>query len=296
MAQSGDDQTQRLKPFIKWAGGKARLVPEILARLPESIDTYYEPFVGGAAVFFALAARKRFKRAVLSDLNTELVDVYRAVKGNVRDVVLKLEEHRQGHGKDYYYQMRSVDPGTLNRAERAARIIYLNKTCYNGLYRVNRAGQFNVPMGRYVNPAICDEPLLRAASRALHGVQLEVLDFQQACERPVPGDAVYFDPPYVPVSRTASFTAYHSTDFVEADHRRLASLLLDLKKKGVSAALSNSDTELTRELFERRGLKSERVKMNRSINSTCDGRGEVSELLVSNQVVRARAVRPRSKP
>lgn len=288
MAQSGDDQAQRLKPFIKWAGGKARLAPAVLARLPESIDTYYEPFVGGAAVFFALATRKRFKRAVLSDLNGDLVDVYRAVKGNVRDVVLKLQDHASSHGEEHYYAVRQLNSKDLNRTERAARIIYLNRTCYNGLYRVNRAGQFNVPMGRYVNPTVCDEPLLRAVSRVLRGVTLDVVDFEQACEQPRPGDAIYFDPPYVPVSKTANFTAYHSTDFVEADHRRLASLLLTLKKRGIPAALSNSDTELTRELFERRGLETERVWMTRSINSSFDGRGEVAELLVSNQVVKSR--------
>lgn len=299
MPQSGDEQPRRLKPpvqkslalkpFVKWAGGKSRLVPSILARLPESIGTYYEPFVGGAAVFFALAQRKRFKRAVLSDLNAELVDVYRAVKSNVKDVVSLLSEHAERHDSDHYYAVRKADPKSLNRSERAARLIYLNKTGYNGLYRVNRAGQFNVPLGRYTNPTVCDEPLLRAASRVLRGVQLEVVDFEQACAEPSPGDAVYFDPPYVPLSKTSSFTAYHSTDFGEADHRRLAEQLSTLKKKRIAAVLSNSDTALTRELFERRGLDTERVWMTRSINSSSTGRGEVAELLVSNQIVTPRS-------
>lgn len=293
MPRSGEEQPQRasapaLKPFVKWAGGKSRLVPSILAKLPESIETYYEPFVGGAAVFFALAQRKRFKRAVLSDLNAELMDVYRAVKGNVKDLVVLLSEHAKSHDSDHYYEVRKTDPKSLNRSERAARLIYLNKTGYNGLYRVNRAGQFNVPLGRYTNPTVCDEPQLRAASRALRGVQLDVADFEQACEESTPGDAVYFDPPYVPLSKTASFTAYHNSEFGEAAHRRLAEVLSTLKKRRVAAVLSNSDTELTRQLFERRGLDTDTVKMTRSINSSSSGRGEVTELLVSNQIVRPR--------
>ncbi len=273
-----------LRPILKWAGGKSRLLPAILARLPDRIETYFEPFAGGAAVFFAVCAERRFRRAVLSDVNAELMDVYRGVKRDVASVVTLLGEHQRRHDQEYYYEVRQAAPGPMDLVERAARLIYLNKTGYNGLYRVNRAGQFNVPFGRYKNPNICDEERLRAAARALRHVTLETLDFEQLCEQPAPGDAVYFDPPYVPLSKTASFTAYHSSEFGEREHRRLAQTLGRLKRRRVAAVLSNSDTALTRELYDKRGFATERVWMARPINSKVAGRGGVAELLVTNRV------------
>ena len=283
MAPAVEERTP-LRPILKWAGGKSKLLPQILAKLPEEIGTFYEPFVGGGAVFFALANQRRFARAVISDLNGDLVEVYRGVKANVKGVIVLLQEHALRHGRDHYYDTRGVDVSRLDRCERAARLIYLNKTGYNGLYRVNRSGQFNVPFGRYKNPTICDEPRLRAASRALKGVQILHGDFEQSCASAEPGDAVYFDPPYVPLSRTASFTAYHSEEFGEAQHRKLAKTFLDLKRRKVRAVLSNSDTELTRDLYDRRSFEAERVWMARAINSKSSKRGDVQELLVSNRV------------
>jgi DNA adenine methylase len=272
---------------VKWAGGKSRLVSSILERLPATIETYHEPFVGGGAVFFALASQQRFRHAVLCDVNAELVDVYRGVKGDVKSVVALLSEYRTRHSLETYYETRQIDPNTLSLTERAARLIYLNKTGYNGLYRVNRSGQFNVPFGRYKNPAICDEERLRAAARALKGVTIRVSDFETTCEQAKPGDAVYFDPPYVPLSKTASFTAYHSDVFGPDEHRRLASTFKRLSRHRVAAVLSNSDTEFTRELYDRRPFFFETVLMGRSINSKSTARGNVAEILVSNRKPRS---------
>lgn len=266
-----------IRPVLKWAGGKSRLVPKILVRLPENIETYYEPFVGSAAVFFALRTRGSFKRAVLSDRNRELIDVYRALKRDVAAVMTVLKKY--SYDRDVYYQVRSTDPKTLDLFERAARTIYLNKTGFNGLYRVNRAGEFNVPFGRYTNPNICDEPRLRSAARALKGVKLTVSDFEKACAEAGPGDAVYFDPPYLPVSKTSNFTAYHSEAFEMAEHERLAEVFSGLVKRGVCVALSNSDTTATRRLFK--GYKTERILVSRPINSKTTKRGDVAEILVS---------------
>lgn len=274
------------RPILKWAGGKARLVSMILERLPERIETYREPFVGGGAVFFALAARKRFRRAVLCDLNADLVGVYRGVKRNVSGVVELLREYDRRHSKQTYYETRDIDPATLDLIERAARIIYLNKTGYNGLYRVNQSGRFNVPFGRYKNPAICDEQRLRAAARALRGVKLDVADFEEACEEATAGDAVYFDPPYVPRSRTANFTAYHSEAFGEREHERLARVFRRISRRKVAAVLSNSDTPATRELYEERSFHVGTVMVARPINSKSGARGGVPELLVTNRSAR----------
>lgn len=275
---------ERFRPILKWAGGKARLLPAILPLLPERIETYYEPFVGGAAVFFALASERRFRRAVLSDLNAELVDVYRGIKKDVEAVVRLLEQYRKKHDADLYYRTRELQPQQLDLVERAARLIYLNKTGYNGLYRVNRAGQFNVPFGSYANPAICDAERLRATAVALRarGVKLEVCDFASVTERAQPGDAVYFDPPYAPRSTTANFTSYHSQAFGKAEHERLAATLEALTERGVRTVLSNSDTRFTRQLYDRRRYGVQKVLVARPINSKSSARGRVGELLIDN--------------
>lgn len=276
------DESVRLRPILKWAGGKSRILDEILERLPEDIATYYEPFVGGAAVFFALASTGRFRRAVLSDLNRDLVDVYKGVKKDVDAVIQLLEDYRRRHSEETYYATRELDPKELALEERAARLIYLNKTGYNGLYRVNRSGQFNVPFGRHTNPGICDEPRLRAAARALRRVSLQVRDFAEAVAEAAPGDAVYFDPPYVPISKTASFTAYHKDTFGPEEHQRLADTFLALTRRGVRAVLSNSDTRETRGLYKHPHVTVDKVLVPRPINSKSSARGNVGELLVSN--------------
>jgi DNA adenine methylase len=284
MALSGAVSSARLRPILKWAGGKTRLVPAILGKLPSQIGTYYEPFVGGAAVFFALAAEKRFKRAVLADKNRELIDVYKGVKADVDGVIRLLRDYARRHDEDTYYATRELSPESLDLAQRAARLLYLNKTGYNGLYRVNRSGQFNVPFGRYTNPTICNEPRLRAAAGALNarGVSIKVADFERASARAEPGDAVYFDPPYVPLTKTASFTGYHSESFGPDEHQRLADTFAALTKRKVAAVLSNSGGRETRRLYESRGVELESVLVTRPINSKATARGAVPELIVSN--------------
>jgi DNA adenine methylase len=267
-------------PFLKWAGGKGQLQDLILRRLPLRIACYFEPFVGGGAIFFALAAQKRFRRAVLADRNAPLIDCYRAVRDEVESVIRELRKHR--YEKEYFYEVRAIDPETLDLAARAARIIFLNRTCFNGLYRVNRSGRFNVPFGRYVNPTLCNAEGLRAASAALQGVELVTADFEEVLASARPGDAVYFDPPYFPLSATSSFTAYDPYPFRAEDHRRLARVHRSLGERGVFALLSNSDCPFTRALFE--GLPVETVRASRAINSVATRRKKISELLVGNLV------------
>lgn len=265
------------RPILKWAGGKTQLLPEILQRLPSVIDTYYEPFVGGAAVFFALAAEGRFKRAVLSDKNPELVGLYRCIQRDVEGVIRALASYRYDE-REYYRVRDSKLP--RSPTARAARLIFLNKTGYNGLYRVNRAGQFNVPFGRYKNPTICDAVNLRAAARALRSAELEVGDFASLSRHARKGDAVYFDPPYVPLSKTANFTAYDRHAFELTDHERLAAAFADLSERGIAALLSNSDTRVTRVLFA--PFHIDTVTVARAINSNAKKRGPVAEILVSS--------------
>jgi DNA adenine methylase len=263
-------------PFLKWAGGKRQILPDILRRLPGRCATYYEPFLGGGAVFFALAARGAFRRAVLGDRNADLVDAYLGVHDDAEGVIARLT--RMPHSASFFYRLRAQDPRALSPAHRAARIIYLNRTCYNGLYRVNRAGRFNVPFGRYENPRILDRENLRAVSRALRGTALRTGDFEAIVARARPGDVVYFDPPYVPLSATASFTAYDRKAFGPDEQRRLARVMEALRRRGVYAVLSNSDVPVTRALY--RGFPLDTVRVRRAINSRPDRRGPISELLV----------------
>lgn len=277
--------TSVARPLLKWAGGKRQLLEAIRRRLPDEIHTYYEPFVGGGAVFFSLAMEKRFKRAVLSDQNSELIETYTAVRDDVESVIRELRKFR--HSEEDYYKVRAAQP--RSPARRAARMIYLNRTGYNGLYRVNRSGKFNVPYGRYVRPNICDEERLFAVSEALAGVRLQVADFEETVKRAKAGDVVYFDPPYVPVSPTARFAEYHHTAFGDAEHERLADLFGQLWNSGVHAVLSNSDTPRTRKLYS--AYVHEFVSARRSINSAPGGRGATSELLVYGAAsITARAI------
>ncbi|HTB57289.1 MAG TPA: DNA adenine methylase [Polyangia bacterium] len=271
-------------PFLKWAGGKRQLLPRILGLAPARIDTYYEPFVGGGAVFFALAAEKRFTRAVLGDANPELVNCYQTVRDDVEAVIAELRKHRNTPAA--YYRVRAKDPARLSNAERAARVIYLNRCGYNGLYRVNSGGQFNVPFGRYAQPNICDVSRLTAASQALRqNVEVVLGDFRQMLEGCQPGadDFVYLDPPYVPLSRTSSFTAYAQRAFGPEDQRRLADALVALSRNSVPAVLSNSYCRTTLQLYA--GLKHQKVPARRAINSVGRGRGPVSEILVRTAAI-----------
>jgi DNA adenine methylase len=271
-----------VKPVLKWAGGKRQLLEPILSfvdrAFPDGIEKYYEPFAGGAAVFFALVSRRKFNKARLSDMNADLIRVYSALRDDADSVILELQKLLDlGHSEEVYYKVRAKRP--VKPSARAARLIYLNRTGYNGLYRVNRSGEFNVPFGHYKTmPRILDEPRLRAAGDALQGVELAVEDFEESCKSAKRGDFVYFDPPYVPVSKTANFAAYHSKAFDLAEHERLAKTFARLHKRGVSLLLSNSDTPETRELFS--AFDTRTVHATRAINSKGARRGAVPELLV----------------
>lgn len=278
MSRSARRYVPEAKPFLKWAGGKSRLVPKYKPHLPprDEIGCYFEPFIGSAALFFHLQPA----RARLSDRNPKLIELFQVVRDDVDRLIEALQPHK--NEKSYYYQVRAQDPSTLSKVARAARIIYMNRTCYNGLYRENQKGEFNVPFGRYKNPTICDEERLQAASAALQGVELCAGDFAEAVAGAGPGDFVYFDPPYVPLNATSSFTSYSRFGFDESDHRRLAATVHTLTERGCRVMLSNSSAPLVYELYEGHGYRLLPIQARRNINSKADKRGPVTELLILN--------------
>ncbi len=269
------------RPFLKWAGGKGQLLAELLPRVRAGLGAggYHEPFIGGGALFFELARRGALPaRVSISDANLNLVETYLAVRDEVDALVELLRGHKARHDEGHYYAVRASRPPS--QVERAARVIYLNKTCFNGLYRENSRGEFNVPMGRYDKPEVLDEENLRAASEALRRASISVADFGDVAARAQPGDLVYFDPPYDPVSATASFTRYAKGGFGAEEQSRLRDLARDLSRAGVRFLLSNSMTPLVRELYAE--FRVETVLAGRSVNSKGDRRGKVEEALVCN--------------
>ena len=273
----------RARPFLKWAGGKQQLLGQFEALYPPAFDRYLEPFVGGAAVFFQLAGAGRLPGgALLLDHSEELINTYRVVRDRPSELMDRLAAHQARHSREHYYEVRGLDRqgARLSDVERAARTIYLNRTCYNGLYRVNSRGHFNVPMGSYRNPTILDQDALLAASGSLQGVTLEVRGFRSVADLARKGDFLYFDPPYHPLSRTASFTGYTAGSFREEDQRDLAGVFARLSEKGCLCMLSNSHTPLILELY--RGFRIEVVEASRAINSNGGRRGSVKEVVVLN--------------
>jgi len=277
------------QPFLKWVGGKRVLLPKLLEIIPETIDTYFEPMVGGGALFFELARLNRFKRAKLSDLNEELILTYRSIRDELPAVIEVLksieDKHMQalethGSADKVFYKVRNTQPDNLPRHALAARMIYLNRTCFNGLYRVNHRGRFNAPYGHYKKPTICNVPVLAAASRTLQGVRLTIQDFEAATEEARKGDFVYFDPPYWPC-KPESFTKYTSAGFDSEDQKRLAYVFEKLHLKGIRVAASNSDVLPIRELYKKRKIIE--VSAPRRVNSNGAGRGNVSELVITNR-------------
>jgi DNA adenine methylase len=275
-------------PFVKWAGGKSQLLSQFSPYFPASFGRYVEPFVGGGAVFFHLYNQGWLagKEIVLIDRLRELINCYRVIQTQVEDLIAALRVHEPHKLEaDYYYRVRSWDrvPDYARRidVERAARFIFLNRTCYNGLYRVNRRGQFNVPFGRYRNPTVCDADNLRDVHRALQHVTLLADDFGRSVEFSAVGDLVYLDPPYDPLTDTAHFTSYTAADFGVEDQQRLALVFRELHHKGCYAMLSNSCTPLIRQLYA--GFDQVPLRAARAINSKGDGRGAVCELLVMNR-------------
>jgi len=266
-------------PFLKWAGGKRQLLPEIRKHVPTQFGRYFEPFIGGGAVFFDLfpaGCGNVLRRVWLGDSNLELTTTYTAIRDDVEEVVKTLRAHARLHSEKHYYYVRGLRD--LDGAALAARMIYLNKTGFNGLYRVNRSGGFNVPIGSYKNPTICDEPNLRACARTLQGVEVVGADFVTLMTAARAGDFVYFDPPYVPVNRTSDFTSFTAAGFGPADQERLAECARRLKSIGVHVLLSNADLPVVRELYA--GFEMRTVQARRNINSKGKKRGEVGELLI----------------
>ena len=265
-------------PVIKWVGGKTKLLPELIARLPERFNRYYEPFVGGAALFFRLAP----KRAVLADANADLITLYTAIAGDVTAVIRRLQHHRSAHDEKHYYAMRekwNQSHASWSHPERAAAFIYLNKTCFNGLWRVNRSGGFNVPMGRYTDPPICVPDTLRAAQAVLAHADLRHADYQTSVADAARGDFLYFDPPYDPLTPTSSFTSYSADGFGPDDQRALGETARQLVARGCQVMLSNSDTPFIRSIYK--GFQIDRVKCSRAINSNAAKRGDVDEVIIT---------------
>ncbi len=277
------------KPFVKWVGGKRQLIKqfrELGVLTPPGFDankhTYYEPFVGGGAVFFELLPKK----AVLSDFNTELVVTYNTIKNDVESLIKLLTSDYYIYDKERFLEIRALPKEKdLSDLETAARFIYLNRTCFNGMYRVNKSGHFNVPFGRYSNPQICDETNLRSVAAILKNVTIKKQGYEKVLDKAKAGDFIYFDPPYHPVSKTASFTTYTNDAFLEQQQEELRDAFLTLHKRGCKVALSNSDTSFINGLFEplkKDGITIHKVKAGRAINSSGGKRGKVFEVLVTN--------------
>lgn len=267
-------------PFLKWVGGKRQLISDISPLLPSKISTYYEPFIGGGALLFHLQPKK----AVINDYNSELINTYEVIRDNVEDLIIDLAKHK--NEKDYFYEMRAKDRqynfNELSDIERASRVLYLNKTCFNGLYRVNKSGEFNTPFGSYKNPNIVNEPVLRAVSAYLNQNDIKILnvDFEQAVKGARKGAFVYFDPPYDPVSKSSNFTGYIEGGFGADEQERLRDICVDLDKKGVKFLLSNSATCFMKDLYK--DFEIIEVNAKRHINSVGTKRGFVAEILVRN--------------
>ena len=276
-------------PFIKWAGGKSRLISQIKNFIPKEFNNYFEPFLGSGALFFYLVSSFKIKgnsSAHLSDINPELINVYKIIKDNLKDLIKELQYNEIEYYKDskkFYYELRDEN-FAFNSIKKAARFITLNKTCYNGLYRVNKKGLFNVPIGSYINPKICDQEKLDIVSKILNltNTIIENYDYQKAIIKIKENDFIYLDPPYYPLNKTSNFTNYTSDGFDYMEQKRLASFFGELDKKKCKIILSNSDTTVIRDLYS--SFKENTIALNtlRSINSNADKRKNHSELIIKN--------------
>jgi DNA adenine methylase len=266
------------KPVVKWAGGKTRMLDQLSKYFPCEYVNYHEPFMGGGAVFFYLFSEinSRKAKAYLSDSIEEIINLYRVIRDDVEMLITTAKNHI--YDEKYYYNLRSQNPAELCAVQRASRILYLNKTCFNGLYRVNSKGQFNVSFGDYNDPVIVNEESLRNASSAFQQAELSAGDFEMVLENAAAGDFVYLDPPYVPLSPTSSFTGYTAGSFGFADHRRLREVFGILQARGCYVMMSNSNTEFVRDLY--RGCNTKTINATRAINSVATKRGAIKELVV----------------
>lgn len=278
--------SEKPKPFVKWVGGKRQLLTQFrLMNLypPEKFNPksgkYFEPFVGGGAVFFDLLP----ETAYLSDLNNELVVTYNVIKNDVENLIKSLKKHKLD--KEYFLKIRAQNPEKLSDLNIASRFIYLNRTCFNGMYRVNSKGEFNVPFGDNKNPLICDEVNLKKVSISLQKVTINHADYKNVLKKAKKGDFVYFDPPYYPINKTSSFTAYTTDSFLDKEQIELRDTFSELNKRGCFVMLSNSDTPFINKIYSE--LKDKKIKINkvqagRAINSSGTGRGKITEVLVTN--------------
>jgi len=273
------------KPFVKWAGGKRQLIPILNRNLPESFGTYYEPFLGGGALLFHILTDKNGQKCSISDLNSDLVLAYTTIRDRIDALITSLKNHEKNYQKDsesYYYSIRESNP--RSEIEKTSRLIFLNRTCFNGLYRVNSKGKFNVPLGKYSNPNIVNEENIRAVSHILQSSRtaIKCRDFEAVLRDAKKGDLIYFDPPYQPVSATSNFTSYTTKDFTYDDLIRLAELCLKLDSRGCNVLLSNSDSQEVADIFAKNPWKITRIAANRSINSNSKKRTGHFELLIKN--------------
>lgn len=268
--------------FLKWAGGKLQLIEQLENLFPHKFRNYYEPFIGSGAVFFYVKSKLKPNKVILSDTNEELINCFVIVRDKPSELVESLLNHRKKHSKEYYYAVRSIESNRLDSVDRAARLIYLNKTCFNGLYRVNSKGQFNVPFGDYESPSIFDKNTLFQASQLLRGVHLQVMSFEKILDFAGKDDFVYFDPPYIPLSKTSSFTRYSKSDFSMKEQKQLSEVFEALHSRGCFVMLSNSDHALTRELYRDYKKNTVVVRAKRMINSVGSKRGAIDELIVTS--------------
>ena len=273
------------KPFVKWAGGKRQLMPVLNENLPKIFGTYHEPFLGGGALLFHILTKQNKQKCSLSDLNADLILSYIVIRNRVDELIHSLKIHEKNYYKDsksYYYSVRESNPG--DEIEKTSRLLFLNRTCFNGLYRVNRKGKFNVPLGKYTNPNIVNEENLRFVSTILDSnrISIQCRDFEAVLGDVKKGDFIYFDPPYQPVSQTANFTSYTDKDFAYGDLSRLVKLCMDLDAKGCKVLLSNSNSADVIDMFSKKPWKINKIQATRSINSDSKKRSGHFELLIKN--------------
>ena len=273
------------KPFVKWAGGKRQLIPVLNQHLPDNYGSFFEPFLGGGAMMFHIITNNPKQKCIVSDLNSDLVLAYVTIRDRVDELISSLKSHSKNYfknSKSYYYDVRDLEP--RSQVEKASRLIFLNRTCFNGLYRVNSKGKFNVPLGRYTNPNIVNEENLRSVSDTLKSrkIQINCRDFSAILHDVKKDDFIYFDPPYQPVSSTANFTSYTNRDFTYDDLKRLGNLCKKLDSKGGKFMLSNSNSEDVLKIFSNNSWKVFEIEANRTINSDSTKRTGHSELLIKN--------------
>ncbi|MBA1433677.1 DNA adenine methylase [Bombilactobacillus bombi] len=271
-----------LKPVTKWVGGKRQLVSKLIEHLPQDFNSYFEPFIGGGALLLALAPQK----AIINDNNQELINVYRVIKDHPLSLLAELQKHQDNNSKEYYLYVRNWDRSEiwqqLTPIQRAARLLYMLRVDFNGLYRVNKKGQFNVPYGKYKNPNIVNRDDILRVSNYFQQANIQILcgDFQKAVASAQKNDLVYFDPPYIPLTSTANFTSYTKDDFTLEDQKRLCQTFFDLARRDVKVMLSNSDTALTRSLYKNANIHI--VQARRAINSNAQKRGKINEVIITS--------------